>query len=124
MRFKAKSRPRRQPGVMNSTEARYAEYLGSQKLAGDVFDFSFEPCKFRLADNTFYTPDFMVITSDYGIEFHEVKGSWKAPHQDDAKVKIKVAAETFWQFTFLSAAVVPKKHGGGWKITTFGNKGT
>jgi hypothetical protein len=108
---------------MNATEVRYADHLNVQKLAGDVVEFSYEPCKFRLADNTFYTPDFMVINNNMEIEFHEVKGSWKAPHQDDAKVKIKVAAEMFWQFTFLSAEVVPKNRGGGWKITTFGNKG-
>jgi hypothetical protein len=52
--------------------------------------------KFRLADNTFYTPDFMVVMADGLLEAHEVKGFW----EDDARVKIKVAASLFpIQFT-------------------------
>lgn len=118
VQFKARAK-RREPGVMNRTEASYADHLERRKLAGEIIDYKFEPMKFRLADLTFYTPDFRVIMADASIEFHEVKGSWKAPHQDDAKVKIKVAAETFWEYTFRSAEVIPKNRGGGWKITTF-----
>jgi hypothetical protein len=47
--------------------------------------------KFRLADATFYTPDFMVMFANGSIEAHEVKGFW----QDDSRVKIKVAADMF-----------------------------
>ena len=52
----------------------------------------FEAIKIRLADNTFYTPDFLVVVNDLRLELHEVKG---AIVMDDAKVKLKVAAETF-----------------------------
>lgn len=40
-----------------------------------------------MADKTFYSPDFIVPALDC-IEVHEVKGHW----EDDARVKIKVAA--------------------------------
>lgn len=122
MRLKARAR-RREPGVMNRTEAAYAAHLEARKLAGEIVHYAYEPIKLRLAVLTFYTPDFMVVTAESEIEFHETKGSWKAPHQDDAKVKIKVAAELFPEFTFLSAEVVPKKKGGGWKMTTFSRTG-
>jgi hypothetical protein len=105
---------------MNGTEARYAdEVLLPLLRAGEILDYRFEAVKFRLADNTTYTADFMVTTKAGLLVFHEVKGSWKAPHQDDAKVKIKVAAEMYWQFEFLSAESIPRKKGGGWKIVRY-----
>jgi hypothetical protein len=79
-------------------------------------EYAFEALKLRLADNTFYTVDFLVTTAAGYMECHEVKGSWNAPNQEDAKVKIKVAAAHFWQFKFFSAEPIKKKMGGGWKI--------
>jgi len=77
------------PGRMNGTESRYeSEVLTPRKLGGEIVAYWFEAFKFRLADNTFYTPDFFVVMADMTIEFHEVKGHW----EDDARVKIKVAA--------------------------------
>jgi hypothetical protein len=90
---------------MNKTEAAYAARLEAQRQAGDVLWWAFECLKLRLADATFYSPDFIVMLSDGSIEAHEVKGHW----QDDARVKIKVAAETF-PFRFKAF----KKKGNGW----------
>jgi len=90
---------RRAPGRMNKTEARYAARLALLKAGGAVQWCAFEPVKLRLADRTFYTPDFMVVAEDGTIEFHEVKGHWR----DDARVKIKVAAEQFPMFRFVAA---------------------
>lgn len=49
------------------------------------------------------------------MELHEVKGYW----EDDARVKIKVAAEAFWMFRFIAIKARPKKEGGGWEIEEF-----
>jgi len=80
---------------MNKTEARYAQRLAGYVAAAQISGYRFEAVKFRLADATFYTPDFMVIYPGGSIEFHEVKGAriW-----DDAAVKFKVAAEAFPMF--------------------------
>lgn len=75
-------------GVMNNTEANYARYLESQKYHGEILYYAFDSIKFRLADKTFYSPDFIVMKASGELEAHEVKGYW----HDDAKVKIKVAA--------------------------------
>jgi len=96
---------------MNKTERNYAGYLEKLKLNGDIIDWAHEPFNLRLADRTFYKPDFIVITSDRTIEIHEVKGHW----QDDALVKIKVAAENHPWFTFR--AVFHEK--GFWKYRDF-----
>ena len=76
--------------------------------------FKFEGIKLRLADNTFYTPDFAVMRCSGQLEMHEVKGYW----QDDARVKIKVAADAY-PFKFIAAKPKPKKEGGGWEVEEF-----
>jgi len=81
---------------MNKLEQAYAESLKMSAMAGEIQSFMFEPIKLKLAPNTTYTPDFMVVSKDDIIELHEVKGFW----EDDARVKIKVAATIFTQFQF------------------------
>lgn len=101
-------------GQMNKTESEYARYLDDLMRLGDVIWYKFEGIKFRLADNTFYNPDFAVMLPTGEIEIHEVKGFW----EDDAKVKIKVAADLY-PFPFIAVSKVHKKDGGGWDYKTF-----
>lgn len=101
-------------GERNNTEAKYEAMLEDMRLAGDVLWYRFEGVKLRLADNTFYTPDFAVMLATGFMEMHEVKGFW----QDDARVKIKVAAELY-PFRFIAAVPRKKRDGGGWQIEVF-----
>ena len=101
-------------GVMNKTESSYAAHLEELKYTGRVLWYKFEGMKFRLADNTFYTPDFMVMRSDGWLEAHEVKGFW----MDDARAKIKIAADMY-PLQFIAVKVRAKKDGGGWLIEEF-----
>ncbi|ASK18874.1 DUF1064 domain-containing protein [Halomonas sp. N3-2A] len=105
---------RMKAGKMNKTEAAYASLLESLKHAGEIVWYSFEGMTFKLADNTRYTPDFAVMRADGLIELHEVKGFWR----DDARVKIKVAAELF-PFRFIAVKKQSKKAGGGWSTEAF-----
>jgi hypothetical protein len=102
-------------GVMNKTEEAYAAHLAALKHAGVVLWFKFEGLKFRLADNTFYSPDFAVMMAGGLMECHEVKGHW----QDDARAKIKIAAELFpFRFIAIKGKERAKKNGGGWAWET------
>lgn len=101
-------------GQQNKTEAAYEQHLEALKRAGDVLWFKFEGVKLRLADNTFYTPDYAVMKSNGQMEMHEVKGFW----QDDARAKIKIAADLY-PFRFVAVKVRAKKDGGGWDMETF-----
>jgi hypothetical protein len=101
-------------GAMNKTEQAYAATLEQRKFAGEVAWYKFEGFKFRLADNTFYTPDFAVMLADGSLEAHEVKGFW----QDDARAKIKIAADLY-PLRFVAVQVKPKKDGGGWNVEEF-----
>ncbi|MGB3271111.1 MAG: DUF1064 domain-containing protein [Rhodanobacter sp.] len=101
-------------GQMNKTEAAYAQHLEIRKVAGEILWYRFEGVKLRLADNTFYSPDFVVMLADGTLECHEVKGFW----QDDARVKIKVAADQY-PMRFVAVKVRAKKNGGGWDVEEF-----
>jgi hypothetical protein len=101
-------------GTMNKTEAAYERDLRDAQTLGDILWYRFEGVKLRLADNTFYTPDFIVLGSDGVLECHEVKGFWA----DDARVKIKVAADQY-PFRFKAVKAQAKKHGGGWSEELF-----
>lgn len=105
---------RLKPGQMNKTEAAYGSHLELRRLAGEVAWYKFEAFKLRLADNTFLTVDFAVMLRDGTLEMHEVKGFWT----DDARVKIKVAADLY-PFRFIAVQALPKKEGGGWKVESF-----
>ena len=101
-------------GSMNKTETAYDSHLAAPQHAGQIKWRKFEGLKLRLADNTFYTPDFAVMAADGVIECHEVKGFW----QDDARAKIKVAADLY-PFRFIAVKARTKKSGGGWEVEAF-----
>lgn len=98
-------------GERNKSEAEYEKYLRQRAVAGEVIWYRFEGLKLRLADNTFYTPDFAVMLADGSLEVHEVKGFW----EDDARVKIKVAAEMH-PYEFIAVTRVK----GEWKYEAIG----
>lgn len=90
----------------NKTEQAYKEYLRLRRIAGEILDYRFEAMRLVLrhavpgkAKGMTYTPDFLVIMKDR-FEFHEVKGFWR----DDARVKIKAAAEMFPWFKFIGVS--------------------
>jgi hypothetical protein len=101
---------RLKPGEMNKTELAYRdEWILPRVADGRLLWWRFEGLKLRLADLTFYTPDFALMAPSGLIECHEVKGWWG----EDDRVKIKVAADLY-PFRFVGAQRQAKKHGGGW----------
>jgi len=95
-------------------EQAYALHLEARKHEGAVLWYKFEGMKFRLADGTFYTPDFIVLDRNGFMEAHEVKGFWT----DDARVKIKVAADLY-PVSFIAIKRLTKSKGGGWEVERF-----
>lgn len=110
--FKARG-AMRVPGTMNKTETQYSQHLSLRRHAGDIEAFWFEGMTLKLAQDTRYTPDFVVLRKDGFIEMHDTKGAKKilrkdgsretvAYSQEDSKLKIKVAAEMFpFRFVFV-----------------------
>ena len=101
-------------GEMNGTEQAYHDHLAQRQHAGEIAWSKFEAMTFKLADDTRYTPDFMVMLADGQLQAHEVKGYWT----DDARVKIKVAAALF-PLEFIAIKKKAKKDGGGWEKEVF-----
>jgi hypothetical protein len=94
---------------MNQLETRWAAELELRRQVGQIARWDFEPEKLRLADRTYYTPDFRVLLNDGTVEFHETKGFW----EEDARVKFKVAAEQH-PYTFKAIRWVKKQ----WEVET------
>ena len=78
------------PGkAMNKTEARYArDVLEPRRLVGEIREYGFQVEGLWLADGLYYYPDFRVITADWRVEFHEVKGGFV---REDSWIKFKMA---------------------------------
>ena len=119
--LRARGRVRKRAGEMNKTEAAFAGELELMRSAGVVAWFGFEAMKFRLADNTFYTPDFAVLYADGFLRLIDTKGTTKKNGEyrpfveEDAKIKAKLAAEIF-PISFALAYRLPKSAGGEWVI--------
>jgi hypothetical protein len=100
-------------GIMNKTEARYErEVLIPAKERGEYLWYAFEGVKLRLANRTFLTVDFFALRPDQVFEAIDVKGA-RAIVEEDAKVKMKVAAAMF-PFQFRMVFPRPRALGGGW----------
>ena len=81
---------------MNKTERRLSRVLDDMKDHREIKDWEFEPEKFRMADKTWYSPDFRVTLLDSRNVYIEVKVSKKDGSilwRDDAAVKCKTIAE-------------------------------
>lgn len=97
---------------MNRLEMSYAQHLALRQKAGDVEWFAYEGIKLKLADKTYLTVDFFLMLPTGDLEAHEVKGSHL---EDDAAVKIKVAAAMYpFRFVLVRAA------GTGWDLKEIG----
>ena len=66
-------------------------------MAGEIAWWGYECWKFRLADKTWYSPDFVVMLADGRFELHELKG-WM---EGDAAVKLKVTSDLYWMFPVI-----------------------
>jgi hypothetical protein len=139
----ATARPKRN-STMTREEQNYADYLAAQKQRGEVLYFDFEPVKLKIAysetvqpdgtvktTSTYYEPDFLVVTKQGNLEIREIKGTTYKTRasgqrvpvpfvEDDALVKIKVAASLF-PFRFV---IVHPLKSGEWAEIDFGSLST
>lgn len=116
---KASAPARPTPGKMNKTEQAYAQVLEHRKRMGEVVWYAFERVRLKLAERTYYVPDFVVLLATGQLEVHEVKGGfWR----DDARAKTKIAADRF-PFRFLAVTPRRQRDGGGWAVEVFPGRG-
>lgn len=104
--------PKKKSGEPNKGERAYGLELAMQKNEGRIHWFAFQPITLKLAFDTRYTPDYVVQGCDGGpLTMIDVKGRKGNGYwcEEDAKIKIKVAAEKFPMFRF--AIVWPAKDG-------------
>lgn len=75
----------------SKTEARFSHLLDNLKEEGRFKGWRYNDTKYRLADRTWYKPDFHLDIDDFRMVIIEVKGGFIAPQ---AKDRIKILADT------------------------------
>lgn len=100
------------PGRMNGLETAYSQVLEARRLAGEIKMWRFESVNLRLADRTWVKLDFKVTPNSGPEEYHETKGRWR----EDARVKMKVAAEQFPEYSFFGVQRIKRE----WVFEQFG----
>jgi hypothetical protein len=98
---------------MNKTEAAYAQLLEAKKHTGEIIDWRFHPIRVRLADRTYYEPDFLVMTAARELQIHETKGAFTT---DKGQMKIKLCAEVLPWFRVFKCS---KQKDGSWTTQEF-----
>lgn len=109
-------RTKREEGMNALEEAYEREVLLPALRLGEILWYAYEAVKLRLADNTFLTIDFFVMTRSGELEAHETKGYM----EEDANVKWKVVRAQFpFRFKLVRNKDVRKKSrlpGAGWDV--------
>jgi len=95
---KARPKPTLPKGIDSTYELAYLKRLEDKKQAGTIRGYYVKPGSLRLGTGCHYEPDFMVITEDGTLEYHEVKG----PTRFAAKslTKLKAAAHLYQDLIF------------------------
>jgi hypothetical protein len=116
-KIRARGRPHhgKKRGEMNRMEAAWAAQLDLAVRAGDVLWYAYESLTLKLADDTRYTPDFVLMFADGSLCCDECKGFM----EEAAWVRMKVAAALF-PLRFRLITLKPKKEGGGWVVKELG----
>lgn len=116
---KARARAKPAPGALNTVEEAWARRLKRLELAGEVLWWRAKPGSLRLAHQSFYLPDFVVVLADMTIRYDEVKGTGSWQLDDEGRTKWKVAGELWPMFVFQGASARRKKDGGGWDVEVY-----
>jgi hypothetical protein len=112
--------------AMNRTEAAYAAQLELRRAAGEIRSFEFEAVRLNIGEGAWYTPDFLVlrftVETGFTVEFHEVKGSWKAKNARDGRTRLKAAAKQYpWaRFVAVTKRRLRDASGPGWDVEEIG----
>lgn len=101
----------KKPEFDSKLEEAYWNHLADLQAQGAIHSFALKPEKLRLADGSYYTPDFRVITPTGEVQFHETKGFMR----EAARVRILVAAELHPYPFFLV-----KKSGASFTVERYG----
>jgi hypothetical protein len=108
---------RHSPGQMNKTESAFSDLLESRKQKGEIVEWLFEAITLKLADDTRYTADFLIVHLDGTMELVNVKADYAS--DPNSLTKIKCAADKFWMYLFSIEKKLSKANGGGWERREF-----
>lgn len=91
MRRATRGRAKPTGGYRSKLERDYALNLDARLRIGELAWWAYEPMRFKLGEGAWFTPDFILMRADGGLEAHETKGHMR----EAANVRLKVAASLY-----------------------------
>ena len=98
---KARKKPELPKHIDSKYELAYLSHLDNLHSKREIRAYYLKPGSLRTGTGIRYEPDFMVVTQDGYIEYHEVKGSTRFAAAGISKVKM--VAHMYPDFTFILA---------------------
>lgn len=98
---KARKKPELPKHIDSKYELAYLSHLDDLHGKREIRAYYLKPGSLRTGTGIRYEPDFMVVTQDGYIEYHEVKGSTRFAAAGISKVKM--VAHMYPDFTFILA---------------------
>lgn len=102
-----KAKPKTPEERMNKGEREYAQLLDQRRADGHVAAWWYEPMSWRLADQTYFRGDFLVMLPDGSLEMHEVKPRKTKKGPNDTRIETFHAEDDAWQKTKIAAEQMP-----------------
>ena len=98
-RARVRPKPELPKDIDSKHELTYLRLLEEQHRLQEIQSFYHKPGSLRTGTGVRYEPDFMVITNEGYVEYHEVKGATRFAAKGISKVKM--VAHMFPDFSFV-----------------------
>lgn len=95
-------RAQRRDPYRSKLELEYSVRLSRLQQAGLISEWRYEPCNIRLANNTFYKVDWLVIHTDRSREWCETKGYHQNIRESLTKWKVAAGLWPWDRWTFVT----------------------
>ena len=107
---KVKPKPELPKDIDSKHELAYLRILEEQHRLPEIRAFYLKPGSLRTGTGVRYEPDFLVITNQGYIEYHEVKGATRFASKGIAKVKMVAHLFPDFCFVLVRGSEIKEKH--------------
>ena len=109
-RARVRPKPELPKDIDSRHELTYLRLLEGMVRAEEIRAFYLKPGSLRTGSGVRYEPDFMVITNEGYVEYHEVKGATRFAAKGISKVKMVAHMFPDFAFVLVRGTEIKEKH--------------
>ena len=109
-RARVRPKPELPKDIDSKHELTYLRLLEEQHRLQEIQSFYLKPGSLRTGTGVRYEPDFMVITNEGYVEYHEVKGATRFAAKGISKVKMVAHMFPDFAFVLVRGTEIKEKH--------------